>query len=87
MSVHAATWAGTCTGCHRDGLTVGSRLSHGLRVLCGPCAAKPYTMPSINGTAAAPAAGAGKRPPSQKPDRYHGRRVDVAALPFATTGA
>jgi len=45
----ATTWSGLCTGCHRDGLTVGSRLSHGLRVLCGPCAAKPYRMPSATG--------------------------------------
>jgi len=34
-------------------------------VLCDRCASQPYAMPSINGTAAAPAAGAGKRPPSQ----------------------
>lgn len=40
------SWPGNCTGCAREGIEVASRRSHGERVLCARCAAKPYKMPS-----------------------------------------
>lgn len=52
-----ATATGVCTGCHRDGLVVVSRGSHDERVLCGDCAARPYSMPTANGLDSAPRVG------------------------------
>jgi len=79
----AATWTGNCTGCHRGGVEVGSRRTHGERVLCERCASRPYRMPTataldrpraINGSTGA------SNGNGNAPDRYHGRVLDVAAL-------
>jgi AAA domain len=81
MSVHAATWTGRCTGCHREDIEVGSRRSHGERVLCAACAAKPYGMPSASGLVDLSTA-TDRRPGTNdaKAGRYDGRLVDVSAL-------
>ena len=55
MSV--ATWTGNCTRCHRENVKVCSRRTHGERVLCGDCAATPYTIPPASGPEAPPATG------------------------------
>ena len=38
----ATRWTSECTDCHRPDVEVESRESHGQRVLCDACAAKPY---------------------------------------------
>jgi hypothetical protein len=61
-AVHGSTWTGFCSGCHRDGAEVASRLSHGLRVLCSSCATRPYSLPRagwLDGPPGAPANGNG----------------------------
>lgn len=40
------TWTANCTGCPRENVEVSNRRTHGERVLCDRCAAKPYQMPS-----------------------------------------
>lgn len=82
MTASAKTWTGHCTRCSRDGLEVGSRRSHGERVLCEHCAARPYSMPTAEGLdrprrATSSVTSNGGR---VAPDRYAGRRVDVTAL-------
>jgi hypothetical protein len=49
-------WTGSCTGCHRQEVEVGSRRTHGERVLCDACAGKPYQLPSGAGLGTAAAA-------------------------------
>lgn len=49
VSVQKARSTGYCVGCHRDGLEVEPRRSHGERVLCDRCADRPFTMPSGGG--------------------------------------
>lgn len=47
MTEAAKTWSGRCTGCSRENLKVGSRRSHGERVLCDDCASKEYAIPGL----------------------------------------
>lgn len=80
----SGTWIGNCVACHREGVHVTSRPTHGERVLCDGCAAKPYRMPSATGLVdrSRPKASGGpsRAMNAAAPDRYVGRRLSVAAL-------
>lgn len=63
-------WTSQCTGCRREDVGVESRRTHGERVLCDACAARPYTLaaggldppaPPRNGSRRAAAASTGRR--------------------------
>jgi KaiC/GvpD/RAD55 family RecA-like ATPase len=41
-TAHDLRWTGTCNGCHKSGVEVESRETHGLRALCDRCAELPY---------------------------------------------
>jgi len=81
MTVHDKTWTGRCTGCDREDVEVGSRVSHGLRVLCASCTRRPYSMPNGNGIPSW--ISNGDAAPSNRPNGKPAgklRRLDVARM-------